>query len=294
VKWHAYFRLMRWNSPATGLLLWPTMSALWLAAHGFPGWHLVIVFALGSALMHFAGCCVNDTADREFDLHVKRTHDRPVTTGELTPRQALTCGAVLTLIAFALVLTTNLATIAASVFGALITLFYPFAKRFISVPQAVLGVAFSFGIPMAFTAVLGGPWHAVVTGPGMGYAWLLLFGNFFWVIAYDTEYAMVDRDDDLKIGIKTSAITFGRCDVLIVMLCYGLFLSIWSYVGIRLHVHWFYWLGMAAAGAQAIWYYTLIKDRTREGCLKAFNNNQWLGFSIFAGLLIGGIISPGV
>src|SRR4030095_16391064 len=189
------------------------------AAGGWPGWHLLLVFVLGTILMRSAGCCVNDVADRDFDRHVKRTAQRPVTSGAVSVREALTLGAVLALLAFGLVLTTNLATVLWSFVALAVTLAYPYAKRFVSIPQAVLGIAFSFGIPMAFSAVQG-------SVPAL--AWVLLAGNLFWVLAYDTEYAMVDRDDDLKIGMKTSAITFGRFDVAIVMACYAIYLAIWA------------------------------------------------------------------
>ena len=214
-KIRLYLDLVRWNRPAGWLLLlWPSLAALWIAAGGFPGWHLVIVFTLGTVLMRSAGCCVNDVADREFDKHVKRTAQRPVTTGAVSVREALVLGAVLALLAFGLVLTTNAAAIAWSFAALAIAIAYPYAKRFVSMPQAVLGVAFSFGIPMAFAAVQG-------RVPLL--AWVLLLGNLFWVLAYDTEYAMVDRDDDLRIGMKTSAITFGRFDVAIVMASYAMF-----------------------------------------------------------------------
>ena len=214
-----YLSLIRWDRPAGWLLLlWPTLSALWVAKGGFPGWHLLLVFTLGTILMRSAGCCVNDVADRGFDRHVKRTANRPVTSGAVSVREALMVGAVLALVAFGLVLTTNGPTILWS-FGALaVTLFYPFAKRLVSMPQAVLGVAFSFGIPMAFTA------QEVPLSPLVGW---LVFSNLLWVLAYDTEYAMVDRDDDLKIGMKTSAITLGRWDVAAIMGFYAAYLSIW-------------------------------------------------------------------
>ncbi|RYF78950.1 MAG: 4-hydroxybenzoate octaprenyltransferase [Comamonadaceae bacterium] len=274
-----YLDLIRWNRPAGWLLLlWPTLAALWLAADGFPGWHLLTVFTLGTILMRSAGCCVNDVADRDFDRHVKRTAQRPVTSGAVSPREALALGAVLALAAFGLVLTTNAPTVLWSFAALGVTLVYPFAKRFVSVPQAVLGVAFSFGIPMAFSAVQG----AV---PAV--AWLLLLGNLFWVLAYDTEYAMVDRDDDLKIGMKTSAITFGRADVAIVSLCYGLFLAIWGWVGLRAGLGWSYALGLAVAAAQALWHWRLIRERTRDGCFRAFRVNHWLGFAVFAGVVAG-------
>ncbi|CAM5788662.1 4-hydroxybenzoate octaprenyltransferase [Rhizobacter fulvus] len=271
-----YLDLIRWNRPAgTYLLLWPTLSALWIAAGGFPGWHLLIVFVLGTFLMRSAGCAVNDVADREFDRHVKRTAQRPVTSGAVGVREALLLGAGLALLAFGLVLTTNAATIAWSVVALAVSIAYPFTKRFLSMPQAVLGVAFSFGIPMAFAAVQG----AV---PPL--AWGLLIGNLFWVLAYDTEYAMVDQDDDLKIGIRTSAITLGRFDVAGVMLFYGLFIAIWGVLGAQLGLRWPYFAGLAAAALLAAWHYTLIRTRSRDGCFRAFRLNHWLGFVVFAGI----------
>ena len=208
-KLRFYLELIRWDRPAGWLLLlWPTLSALWVASHGFPGWHLIAVFTLGTILMRSAGCCLNDVADRDFDRHVKRTAQRPVTRGAVAVSEALLLGALLALLAFGLVLTTNTAAIAWSFAALTIAVIYPYAKRFVSMPQAVLGVAFSFGIPMALAAVQS-------RVPAL--AWLLLLGNLFWVIAYDTEYAMVDRDDDLKIGMKTSAITLGRFDVTAVL-----------------------------------------------------------------------------
>ena len=274
-----YLDLIRWNRPAGWLLLlWPTLGALWIAAHGFPGWHLIAVFTLGTILMRSAGCCVNDVADREFDRHVKRTAQRPVTRGAVSPREALLLGAVLALGAFGLVLTTNTTAIAWSFAALAIAIVYPYAKRFVSMPQAVLGVAFSFGIPMAFAAVQS---RVPVV------AWVLLLGNLFWVLAYDTEYAMVDRDDDLKIGMKTSAITLGRADVAVVMLCYVIYLAIWAAVladRIPLPV---LLVGIAAAAGQVAWHYTLIRDRGREGCFKAFRLNHWLGFAVFAGIVAG-------
>ncbi|MFT3954276.1 MAG: 4-hydroxybenzoate octaprenyltransferase [Piscinibacter sp.] len=272
-----YLNLIRWDRPAGSyLLLWPTLSALWLAAQGFPGWHLLFVFVAGTFLMRSAGCAVNDVADREFDRHVKRTAQRPVTSGAISVREALLFGAALALVAFALVLTTNLATILWSFAALAVTIFYPFTKRFFSMPQAVLGVAFSFGIPMAFAAV---------TGSVPALAWWLLAGNLFWVLAYDTEYAMVDRDDDLKIGIRTSAITLGRFDVIGVMAFYAAFLAIWAWLGAGLGLRWPYFAGLAAAGTIALWHYTLIRTRTREGCFRAFRLNHWVGFVVFAGVV---------
>ncbi len=274
-----YLDLIRWNRPAGWLLLlWPTLGALWFAAGGWPGWHLLAVFVVGTILMRSAGCCVNDVADRDFDRHVKRTAKRPVTSGEVSVPEALTVGAVLALVAFALVLTTNRLTVLMSFAALAVTLIYPFAKRFVSVPQAVLGVAFSFGIPMAFAAVRE-------SLPPV--AWWLLAGNLFWVLAYDTEYAMVDRDDDLKIGMKTSAITFGRLDVAIVMASYAIFLAVWTAIGVAAGLGAAFYAGIGIAAAQALWHWRLIRDRTREGCFKAFRLNHWLGFAVFAGIVAG-------
>lgn len=271
--------LVRWDRPAGWLLLlWPTLSALWVAAHGFPGWHLLAVFTLGTVLMRSAGCCVNDVADREFDKHVKRTAQRPVTSGRVGVREALTLGAVLALAAFALVLTTNTAAILWSFAALAIALLYPYAKRYVSMPQAVLGIAFSFGIPMAFAAVQS-------RVPLL--AWVLLLGNLFWVLAYDTEYAMVDRDDDLRIGIKTSAITLGRADVPAVMACYGAFLAVWVLALAPRGLGLPFYLGIGAAVAQALWHWQLIRERTRDGCFKAFRLNHWVGFAVFAGIAAG-------
>jgi 4-hydroxybenzoate polyprenyltransferase len=272
-----YRDLIRWDRPAGWLLLlWPTLSALWMAAGGFPGWHLLVVFTLGTVLMRSAGCCVNDVADREFDRHVKRTARRPVTSGAVSVKEALTLGAMLALIAFGLVLTTNTLTIGMSFAALAVAIAYPYAKRVVSMPQAVLGIAFSFGIPMAFAAV-----RAEV--PLL--AWALLAGNLFWVLAYDTEYAMVDRDDDLRIGIKTSAITLDRHDVAGVMAFYGAYLVVWAVLGARQGYGAAYGAGLAAAGALALWHYTLIRDRSREGCFKAFRLNHWVGFAVFAGVV---------
>ncbi|MBK0391185.1 4-hydroxybenzoate octaprenyltransferase [Ramlibacter algicola] len=271
--------LIRWNRPAGWLLLlWPTLSALWVAAHGFPGWHLLAVFTLGTVLMRSAGCCVNDVADRDFDKHVKRTAQRPVTAGKVSVREALLLGAVLALVAFGLVLTTNAATIAWSFAALAIALLYPYAKRVVSMPQAVLGIAFSFGIPMAFAAVQS-------RVPLL--AWVLLLGNLFWVLAYDTEYAMVDRDDDLRIGIKTSAITLGRADVAVVMACYVAFLLVWVAALAGRDLGWPFYAGIAAAAAQAAVHWTWIRDRGRDGCFRAFRLNHWVDFAVFAGIVAG-------
>ena len=273
-----YLDLIRWNRPAGSyLLLWPTLSALWMAAGGFPGWHLLAVFTFGTVLMRSAGCTVNDVADREFDRHVKRTAQRPVTRGAISARAALLFGAALALAAFALVLTTNRPTILWSFAALAVAVFYPYTKRFFAMPQAVLGVAFSFGIPMAFSAVRG-------EVPLL--AWVLLLGNLFWVLAYDTEYAMVDRDDDLKIGIRTSAITLGRFDVAAVMGFYVLYLVLWAAVGAQQGLGGFYFAGLAAAAGLAAWHFALIRDRSRDGCFRAFRLNHWVGFAVFVGVLV--------
>ena len=270
-----YLDLIRWNRPAGWLLLlWPTLSALWIASNGFPGWHLLVVFVLGTILMRSAGCCLNDVADREFDKHVKRTANRPVTSGALSSKEALMLGAVLALLAFGLVLTTNRATILLSFVALAVAVIYPYAKRFFSMPQAVLGIAFSFGIPMAFCAVQG----SVPT-----LAWILLCGNLFWVLAYDTEYAMVDRDDDLKIGMKTSAITMGRYDVTIIAFCYIFYLLIWSVASDFIDYSAIYFIALFLAILQVIWHIWLIRNREREACFKAFRLNHWLGFTVFVG-----------
>jgi len=284
-----YLQLIRWNRPAGWLLLlWPTLSALWVAAQGFPGWHLLTVFTLGTFLMRSAGCCVNDVADREFDRHVKRTAQRPVTSGAISSREALALGAVLALLAFGLVLSTNVATIAWSFAALAITLIYPYAKRYVSMPQAVLGVAFSFGIPMAFAAVQGGDswsFSAVLSAVPL-LAWVLLLGNLFWVIAYDTEYAMVDRDDDLLIGMKTSAITLGRFDVAGVLLSYLIFISIWAIALMGILQSAIYLVAIGLALLQALWHGWLIRKRQRDDCFKAFRLNHWLGFTVFAGIAL--------
>jgi 4-hydroxybenzoate polyprenyltransferase len=273
-----YLQLIRWDRPAGWLLLlWPTLSALWIAAHGFPGWHLLVVFTLGTILMRSAGCCLNDVADREFDRHVKRTAQRPVTSGAVSVKEALILGAVLALLAFGLVLTTNTATILWSFAALAVAVVYPYAKRYVSMPQAVLGVAFSFGIPMAFAAVQS-------RVPAL--AWLLLLGNLFWVIAYDTEYAMVDRDDDLKIGMKTSAITLGRFDVAAIMVSYLFYLAIWTWAMLATPQPLVCLVAIGLALAQALWHGKLIHKRERDDCFRAFRINHWLGFTVFAGIVL--------
>lgn len=284
-----YLDLIRWNRPAGWLLLlWPTLSALWIAADGWPGWHLLTVFVLGTILMRSAGCCANDVADRDFDRYVKRTAQRPVTRGAISPPHALAVGATLAAAAFGLVLSTNPGAIQLSVAALAVTLAYPYAKRVLAVPQAVLGVAFSFGIPMAFAATLGGSewgWGAVRAAVPPQ-AWWLLLGNLFWVLAYDTEYAMVDRDDDLRIGMKTSAITFGRWDVAAVMLSYLFYISIWALALANRSFSAIFYIALGVAAAQAFWHWRMIRGRTREGCFRAFRLNHWLGFSMFAGIAL--------
>ena len=283
-----YLDLIRWNRPAGWLLLlWPTLAALWIAADGWPGWHLLVVFTLGTVLMRSAGCCVNDVADREFDKHVKRTANRPVTRGAVSVKEALLLGAGLALLAFLLVLTTNPPTILLSVAALAVALIYPYAKRVVAMPQAVLGVAFSFGIPMAFSAALGGTqWSLAAINAAVPLsAWALLVGNLFWVLAYDTEYAMVDRDDDILIGIKTSALTLGRFEVAAVRGFYAVYLASWAALGLRLGLGRVFLIGIGVAAVQSLWHFTLIRGRSRDGCFRAFRANHWLGFAVFVGVV---------
>ena len=274
-----YLDLVRFNRPAGWLVLfWPTLVALWVAADGFPGWHLLVVFVLGTVLMRSAGCTINDIADRDFDKHVKRTTARPITSGALSVKEAAMVGVVLALVSLGLVLTTRWEAVAWSVPAVLFTILYPFTKRFFSMPQAFLGIAFNFGIIIAFAAVIG-------QVPLMG--WLLWLANMLMVLAYDTEYAMVDRDDDLRIGIKTSAITLGRFDVAGVMLFFAACWLLTAWLLAPLQLGWPFWLGMAGAGAQMLWHYTLIRSRRREDCFVAFSKSHWIGASIFAGVVLG-------
>jgi len=274
----AYERLIRLDKPiGTLLLLWPTLSALWIAAGGHPTITHIVVFTMGTLLMRSAGCAINDWADRRFDPHVKRTSERPLAAGEIAPWEALAVAAVLALLAFLLVLLTNRTTVLMSVPALVIAIIYPFTKRFFFLPQAFLGLAFSFGIPMAFAAVFD---------ESVPLAWWLLGINFFWVIAYDTEYAMVDRDDDVRLGLRTSAIFFGRYDVAAIMGCYAAYLAAMAWLG---HVRFYgvmYFLGLAAAALIAVWHYFMIRDRTREGCFRAFLHNHWLGLAVFLGVAL--------
>jgi 4-hydroxybenzoate polyprenyltransferase len=272
-----YEQLMRLDKPiGTLLLLWPTLWAVWIAAAGAPHWLVVGIFALGTLLMRSAGCVINDMWDARFDAHVARTRDRPLAAGQVSRREALMLVAMLLLMAFALVLAFNGLTIALSVVALALAATYPLAKRFLAVPQAYLGIAFGFGIPMAFAAQLDALPPA---------AWWLLAANVFWAIGYDTEYAMVDRDDDVKIGIRTAAITLGRYDVVGVMVCYGATLALLAYVGVRERVAWPYYAGLAVAAAMMGYHYLLIRGRSRAGCFRAFLHNNWVGAAVFAGIV---------
>jgi 4-hydroxybenzoate polyprenyltransferase len=271
-----YWRLARMDKPIGSLLLlWPTLNALWIAAGGVPRRPLLVIFVAGSVLMRYAGCAINDYADRDFDRHVKRTASRPLTSGKIAAWEAVLLAAILASLSFLLILSLNRLTRELSVAAVLIAASYPFTKRFFALPQAYLGVAFGFGIPMGFAAVLG-------YVPPL--AWLLLVANLFWAVAYDTEYAMVDREDDLKIGIRTSALTFGRYDVLAVMLCYAITLAIYAALGVYLHWRWPFWLGLALAAGCAAYHYRLIRERERMACFAAFRHNNWLGCVLFAGI----------
>jgi 4-hydroxybenzoate polyprenyltransferase len=277
-KLDAYERLVRLDKPiGTLLLLWPTLWAVWLASYGHPTFTVVVVFGVGTLLMRSAGCAVNDFADRRFDPHVERTRARPLAVGEIGPGEALAVGAVLAGLAFVLVLFLNRFAILLSVLALAIAATYPFTKRFFSLPQAYLGIAFGFGIPMAYAAVLNRlPLDC----------WALLGANVCWAIAYDTEYAMVDREDDRKIGIRTAALTLGRFDVAAVMVCYGATIAILAWVGRYLHLRWPYYAGLALAAALMGYHYFLIRGRAREGCFKAFRHNNWVGAAIFAGIAL--------
>ena len=283
LKWRqridAYERLVRLDKPiGILLLLWPTLSALWLATRGTPPVTLVIAFTIGTILMRCAGCALNDWADRDFDPNVKRTADRPLARGEIRPWEALAVAAAFAFVAFVLVvLATNRITIEFSVVALVISAAYPFFKRFFPLPQAFLGVAFSFGIPMAFAAV----WGAVSP-----MAWVMFGANLFWVVAYDTEYAMVDRDDDVRLGMRTSALTFGRFDVLAVAVCYTVYFAGMTLVGIRWPMGIIYWIALGFAVGLAVYHLWLIRTRDRARCFRAFLSNHWLGFAVFAGVAV--------
>ena len=274
-----YARLVRLDKRIGSLLLlWPTLSALWLASNGHPDPLLVAIFTIGTVLMRSAGCAINDFADRDFDRHVKRTAERPLTSGRIAAWEAVAVAALLALVSFLLILPLNTLTKQLSVAAVIVAGTYPYFKRFFALPQAYLGIAFGFGIPMAYAAVLG-------TVPAE--AWILLLANVFWALAYDTEYAMVDRDDDLRIGIRTSAITFGRFDVLAVMVCYAASLLLIGLVGASRGLGTAFFAGLLAAAAIAVYHYTLIRGRERMRCFAAFRHNNWLGAAVFAGIVLG-------
>ena len=260
------------------LLLWPTLWGLLIASDGWPSIQILVIFCLGTVLMRSAGCAINDYADRDFDKHVLRTKERPLTSGKISKKEAISIAVGLALIAFLLIQPLNTLTKQLSVFAVVIAGIYPFTKRFFSMPQAVLGVAFGFGIPMAFAAIQNGiPIEA----------WILFIGNVFWVIAYDTAYAMVDRDDDIRLGLKTSAITFGRFDVTAVSICYGVLFASQIWVAELAQLSKWFYLGWSAALGCAIYELRLITTRKRDACFKAFLHNNWLGASLFLGILLG-------
>ncbi|MBK7849308.1 MAG: 4-hydroxybenzoate octaprenyltransferase [Zoogloea sp.] len=279
-----YGKLMRLDKPiGILLLLWPTLWALWVAGAGRPALGVVAIFVVGTVLMRSAGCVINDYADKDFDGHVERTRHRPLAARRVTPKEALALAAGLALLSFLLVLPLNALTIALSVPAVFLAGSYPFTKRFLAIPQAYLGIAFGFGIPMAFAALQG-------EVPMV--AWVMLLANVFWAVAYDTEYAMVDRPDDLKIGIKTSAITFGRFDVAAVMVCYGLTLALLGWVGLMTGGGLFFAAGLAVAAGIMVYHYTLIRERDRPKCFKAFLHNNWVGAAIFVGWVVDYLARP--
>ena len=275
----AYAYLIRLDKPiGTLLLLWPTLWALWLASGGFPQWHLLIIFTLGTFLMRSAGCAINDYADQDFDRHVLRTKDRPITSGKISGKEALAVAGTLALVAFLLIQPLNALTKELSFFALAVAIIYPFTKRFFAIPQAVLGIAFGFGIPMAYAAVLD-----FIPAE----AWILFVGNIFWAIAYDTAYAMVDRDDDLHLGLRTSAITFGRFDVFAIAVSYGILFLSQVWVAHLANLSHFFWVGWCLALACAVYHLKLVATRKREDCFKAFRHNNWLGGFLFLGILLG-------
>ena len=279
-----YERLMRLDKPiGILLLLWPTFWGLWLSSLGRPNWGVVWIFTLGTVLMRSAGCVINDFADRDFDPHVARTSTRPLAAGTISVKEAALLFVALVASAFCLILPLRSELLLWLSVGALfLAASYPFTKRFFAVPQAYLGVAFGFGIPMSYAAQLG----RIPTE-----AWWLLLANVFWAMAYDTEYAMVDRVDDLKIGIKTSAITFGRYDVMAIMLCYAITLVLIGWVGTGLHLGGIFFAGLLVAAGIAGYHYTLIRTRDPARCFKAFLHNNWIGACIFAGIALDFLFS---
>jgi len=273
-----YLRLIRMDKPIGSLLLlWPTLNALWIASDGRPSWPMLAIFVVGTVLMRSAGCAINDYADRDFDRHVKRTVNRPLTSGAVQPWEALAIAGALTVLSFLLILPLNSLTKLLSIAAVILAGSYPFTKRFFAIPQAYLGIAFGFGIPMSFAAIQG-------QVPAL--AWVMLLANVFWSVAYDTEYAMVDREDDLKIGIRTSALTFGRYDVIAIMLCYAATLLIYVGIGVRLGLGLPFWAGLGAAAGCVVYHYRLIRDRDRMACFAAFRHNNWLGGVLFAGIAL--------
>lgn len=279
----AYERLVRLDKPIGSLLLlWPTLWAVWLASNGRPDWAIVVIFVLGTVLMRSAGCAVNDFADRRFDPHVERTRERPLAAGEIAPLEALAVGVFFALLAFALVLFLNRLAILLSFVALAIAWSYPFTKRFFALPQAYLGIAFGFGIPMAYAAIRESlPWEC----------WWLLAANVFYSFAYDTEYAMVDRDDDRKLGLRTSALTLGRWDVAAVLASYAAMLALLAGLGAALGLAWPFYAGIAAAAAMAARHWRLIRERSREGCFRAFRQANWIGAAVFAGI-VAGFLAP--
>jgi len=276
---YAYARLIRLDKPiGTLLLLWPTYWALWLSNEGMPPFDLLIIFTLGTFLMRSAGCAINDYADRDFDRHVERTKNRPITSGQISGKEAVLIAAILALLSFGLIWPLNLLTKQLSVFAIVVAVVYPFTKRFFAMPQAILGVAFGFGIPMAYAASLNQvPLEA----------WILFAGNLFWTIAYDTAYAMVDRDDDLRLGLRTSAITFGRFEVIAIAVCYGLLLISLLCVAYLAQLNDLFWFGWVGALVCAIYHVSLVRTRQRDACFRAFRQNNWLGAFLFLGIVLG-------
>ena len=273
-----YEKLMRLDKPiGILLLLWPTLRAQWLAGSGRPDWLILWIFVMGVVLMRSAGCVINDYADRDFDPHVARTRERPLAAGKVSAREALLLAAGLSLLAFLLILPLNALVLKLSVVALFLAASYPFTKRFFAIPQAYLGIAFGFGIPMSYAAL----WGEVPLE-----AWVLLAANIFWAIAYDTQYAMVDREDDLKIGIKTSAITFGRYDLVAIAVCYAATLGLLGWVGVQREMGWAYTGGLAVAAAIAAYHMRLIRQRDPQQCFRAFLHNTWFGAAVFGGIVL--------
>jgi 4-hydroxybenzoate polyprenyltransferase len=279
----AYAYLIRLDKPiGTLLLLWPTLWALWLASSGFPEGHLLIIFTLGTFLMRSAGCAINDYADQDFDRHVLRTKNRPITSGKISGKEALAVAGSLALVAFLLIQPLNDLTKELSFFALALAIIYPFTKRFFAIPQAVLGIALGFGIPMGYAAVLGFiPLEA----------WILFIGNIFWAIAYDTAYAMVDRDDDVRLGLRTSAITFGRFDVLAIAVSYSILFLSQAWVALLANLSNYFWVGWCLALACAVYHLKLVATRQRDNCFKAFRHNNWLGGFLFLGIVLGLVLT---